>query len=70
MEENMKLSIERDAIHRNLFYFRKNVLSDDDNSDKIGEPNSTKDQHHDEYTLMTVNTIFNGNVRQIVCIIL
>ena len=66
----MKFSIERDAIHRNLFYFRKNVLSDDDNSDKIGEPNSTKDQHHDEYTLMTVNTIFNGNVRQIVCIIL
>ena len=66
MEENMRLSIERDAIHRNLFYFRKNVLSDDDNIDKINGPNSTKEQHHDEYTLMSVNTIFNGNVRQIV----
>ena len=66
----MKLSIERDAIHHNLFYFRKNVLSDDDNSDKIGEQNSTNERHHDEYTLMSVNTIFNGNVRQIVCIIL
>ena len=70
MEENMKFSIERDAIHRNLFYFRKNVLSDDDNSDKIGELNSTKERRHDEYTLMTINTIFNGNVRQIKCIIL
>ena len=57
----MKRSIVRDAIGCELFYFRKDVLSGDDSNKKEDMISSS---HDDEYTKMSVDTIFNGNVRR------
>ena len=55
----MKRSIVRDAIDHEHFYFRKDVLSGEGSNKEDGVMSSS---HDDEYTKMSVDTIFNGNV--------
>ena len=57
----MKRSIVRNAIGCELFYFRKDVLSGDGSIKKELE-GLISSSHDDEYTKMSVDTIFNGNV--------
>ena len=64
MEENMKRSITRDAVHREFFYFRKTIFSD-----SMEDEQETSTHDDKEYTLMNTDTIFNGNVRQIITMI-
>ena len=57
----MKRSIVRNAIGCELFYFRKDILSGDGSNKKELE-GLMSSSHDDEYTKMSVDTIFNGNV--------
>ena len=57
----MKRSIVRDAIGCEHFYFRKDVLSGDHSIKKELE-GLMSSSHDDEYTKMSVDAIFNGNV--------
>ena len=57
----MKRSIVRDAIGCEHFYFRKDMLSGDRSNKKELE-SLMSSSHDDEYTKMSVDTIFNGNV--------
>lgn len=60
----MKRSITRDAVHREFFYFRKTIFSD-----SMEDEQETSTHDDKEYTLMNTDTIFNGNVRQIITMI-
>ena len=61
MEENMKRSIKRDAVHQEYFHFRKTIFSDN-----MEDKQETSTHDDKEYTLMNTDTIFNGNVRYII----
>ena len=63
MEENMKRAQVRDAVHRELFYFRKSLLPEDDEDED--RPAVQQSSHDDEYTLMNIDTIINGKVNLI-----
>lgn len=61
MQENMERAQQRDAIHREKFYFRKSVVPEDEEETEEGvEPRGS---HDHEYTEMSVDTIINGKVR-------
>ncbi|KYQ93916.1 glutamate-cysteine ligase [Tieghemostelium lacteum] len=49
VDQNMKTAHFRDSCRKSKFYFRKNI-----------NDNSTNDKIEDEYELMTINEIFNG----------
>jgi glutamate--cysteine ligase catalytic subunit len=50
MDENMKRAHHRDAVHKEKFYFRKNIMP---HQEKLGPV-------EDEYDLFTINEIING----------
>ena len=56
MEQNMCRAINRDAVHREKFYFRKCLVPDKE--EEAANPPSIDS----EYTLMSINTIINGKV--------
>lgn len=56
----MKRAQVRDAVHRELFYFRKSLLPEDDEDEERATLQQTS--HDDEYTLMNIDTIINGKV--------
>ena len=69
MQENLKNSQVRDALHRQKFYFRKSLVPEDEEEEpndgeqaaKMAAVGDTK-SHEDEYTLMDIDTIMNGKV--------
>ena len=69
MEENMRRAINRDAVHREEFYFRKCLIPEGDEEETLitgteeAAAGSPSVPHSCEYTLMSVNTIMNGKVR-------
>ena len=65
----MRRAQSRDAVHREMFYFRKSLVPEDDKEEEeekedgasgggTGHPRS----HDHEYTLMSIDTIINGKV--------
>ena len=68
----MRRAVKRDAARKEMFYFRKSVVPDDDDNEAgvagdsaSGEPEAaaTATKSHDhEYTLMSVDKIMNGKV--------
>ena len=63
MEENMNRAQVRNAVHRELFYFRKSLLPEDDEDKERAAVQQSS--HDDEYTLMNSDTIINGKVNLI-----
>ena len=61
MQENMERAQQRDAVHREKFYFRKSVVPEDD-EDEAAEEAWPHGSHDHEYTEMSVDTIINGKV--------
>ena len=61
MQENMERAQQRDAVHREKFYFRKSVVPEDD-EDEAAEGAGPHGSHDHEYTEMSVDTIINGKV--------
>ncbi len=61
-EENLERSQLRDAVNSQKFYFRKNVVPEDEEETKDPPPSESHDQ---EYTEMTINTILNGKVTKV-----
>ena len=57
----MKRAQSRDAVHRETFYFRKSVVPEDDKEEEQGGDTHPR-SHDNEYTLMSIDTIINGNV--------
>lgn len=60
----MRRAQNRDAVHREKFYFRKSCVPEDD-PEEGAEPTShdhTPKSHDHEYTEMSINTIVNGKV--------
>ena len=72
----MRRAINRDAVHREEFYFRKCLISEGDVEEKLitgteeaaPSPPSVPHSIDSEYTLMSVNTIMNGKVRTCMCL--
>ena len=65
MEENMKRAQVRDAVKSQMFYFRKNLVPEDDEEEEETDPAPSAKapkSHDNEYTLMNVDTIINGKV--------
>ncbi len=62
----MRRSIKRDAVHQEMFYFRKSLVPEGDEEDELitdTKPAAATPPSLDhEYTLMNVNTIINGKV--------
>ena len=63
----MERAQQRDAIHREKFYFRKSIVPEDDEeeNDEKGDNKGAgpRGSHDHEYTEMSVNTILNGKVK-------
>ena len=70
MQENMRRSQQRDAVHREKFYFRKSVVPEDDEEEEEGKgegegpsvDHTHPTSHDHEFTEMTIDTIINGKV--------
>ena len=65
----MKKAQVRDAVHREMFYFRKSLVPEDNEEEGVDPTHSSGHRHdhtpksHDhEYTLMSIDTIVNGKV--------
>lgn len=66
----MRRAVKRDAVHGEMFYFRKSVVPDGDEEDELLTTTDTESTEKtkpttsidDEYSLMSVNTIINGKV--------
>ena len=65
----MKRAQVRDAVHSQMFYFRKSVVPEDDEDEDTEEREGegaqatpTLRSHDHEYTLMSIDTIVNGKV--------
>ena len=63
----MERAQQRDAIHREKFYFRKSIVPEDDeeDDDEKGDKKGAgpRGSHDHEYTEMSVNSILNGKVK-------
>ena len=67
----MRRAIKRDAVHREMFYFRKSLVPEGDEEEEEdpsvreekGAAGSSKSLEN-EYTLMSINNILNGKVSQ------
>ena len=63
-------AVQRDAIHREKFYFRKSVVPEDDEEEEEGKgegegpsvDHTHPTSHDHEFTEMTIDTIVNGKV--------
>ena len=65
MEENMEKAQVRDAIHQEMFYFRRKAVPEDEDdeaeqSDGADQSTAATTSHDQEYTLLSLNTIMNG----------
>ena len=67
MEKNMRRALNRDAVHREEFYFRKCLVPEGDEEEELitgtkGATAANPPSIDSEYTLMSINTIINGKV--------
>ena len=74
MQENMQRATHRDAVNKGMFYFRHQLVPEDDDKDNeeeeegqggakaASQSGSATKSHDDEYTQMSINTIMNGKV--------
>ena len=69
----MHRAIKRDAVNREMFYFRKSLVPEGDEEEELitdnketaaATPPIVQSLDH-EYTLMSINTIINGKVSQL-----
>ena len=67
----MRRAQSRDAVHREMFYFRKSLVPEDDKEEEEEEEDGASGggtghprSHDHEYTLMSIDTIINGKVRR------
>ena len=65
----MRRAQSRDAVHREMFYFRKSLVPEDDKEEEEEEEDGASGgdtghprSHDHEYTLMNIDTIINGKV--------
>ena len=75
MQENMQRATHRDAVNKGMFYFRHQLVPEDDDKDNeeeeegqggakaASQSGSATKSHDDEYTQMSINTIMNGKVK-------
>ena len=64
----MRRALNRDAVHREEFYFRKCLVPEGDEEEELitgteGATAANPPSIDSEYTLMNINTIINGKVR-------
>ncbi|XP_040839498.1 glutamate--cysteine ligase catalytic subunit isoform X5 [Ochotona curzoniae] len=62
VDENMKVAQKRDAVLKELFYFRKDICKAGGNAvvDGCGKAQSSTEPEAEEYALMSIDTIING----------
>ncbi|XP_008058119.1 glutamate--cysteine ligase catalytic subunit isoform X3 [Carlito syrichta] len=62
VDENMKVAQKRDAVLRDMFYFRKDICKAGGNAvvDGCGKAQNSTELAAEEYTLMSIDTIING----------
>ncbi|XP_058518078.1 glutamate--cysteine ligase catalytic subunit isoform X3 [Ochotona princeps] len=62
VDENMKVAQKRDAVLKELFYFRKDICKAGGSAvvDGCGKAQSGTELAAEEYTLMSIDTIING----------
>ena len=61
MQENMRRAKLRDAVNKEMFYFRHQLVPEDDDDEEPTDQSDLAAKSHDhEYTLMSINTIMNG----------
>lgn len=61
VDENVQVSQKRDAVKNELFYFRKDLLTEFTSCSKMKKCFETPNKiNEDEYTKMSINTIING----------
>ena len=60
MQENNKRAQHRDAVNKGMFYFRHQLVPEDDEDEATDQSDSAAKSHDHEYTLMSINTIMNG----------
>ncbi|XP_008058120.1 glutamate--cysteine ligase catalytic subunit isoform X4 [Carlito syrichta] len=61
VDENMKVAQKRDAVLRDMFYFRKDICKGGNAVvDGCGKAQNSTELAAEEYTLMSIDTIING----------
>uniref|UniRef100_A0A4W4H9L0 Glutamate--cysteine ligase n=1 Tax=Electrophorus electricus TaxID=8005 RepID=A0A4W4H9L0_ELEEL len=64
VDDNMKVAQKRNAVQEGLFYFRKDIFkgcnSVFDSTSKAAQNGVESDGQHEEYALMSIDTIING----------